>query len=372
MSEQGNSTALPDISTLPWSGGSTNGTSGTTTLSRDVIDLQNWAEFALPLVSSVGGLLTLVLGTVGNGLTMGVMRREKMKSAVATVYLMALAIADTSLLWVGVVHWWITSVFGTQIRMLHTVPCKLHTFAVSCLMMQSSWILVFVTVQRMLIVLFPFRAKNLATRRKAFISLIVLVIVTTAYNTYSLVAADLHHTKSAAGTSVTICTYLPQFHEFHNKYWSVLTLLMSLIFPCGTVFISNIVIIFKVTEARIKRSALVKTDTDDGQVKQMTATLISVSIIFLITNVPLVVMQFLSYPSPQDVKYTIIFKTILQFGTFLTSLNSAINFLLYCITGPTFRTELRAMLCNCCFKPTPPIGDNVNSANTITTSTSAV
>ena len=77
-------------------------------LDQDVLDLHNWARHNLRYLASIGGFLLVVLGTVGNGISMAVMRREGMKSAVAVIYLMALAITDTGLLWVGGGHWWIT------------------------------------------------------------------------------------------------------------------------------------------------------------------------------------------------------------------------------------------------------------------------
>ena len=56
-------------------------------LDRDVLDLQNWARYTLKYIASIGGFPLIVLGTVGNCISMAVMRREGMKSAVAVVYL---------------------------------------------------------------------------------------------------------------------------------------------------------------------------------------------------------------------------------------------------------------------------------------------
>ena len=126
------------------------------------------------LIGSIGAMLIVVLGTVGNGRTIAMMGRAKMKSAIATVYLLALAVADTGLLWIGAGQWWISRVFNIIIRDMDIWLCKFHYFFINYFLMLLAWILVFVTVQRMIVVVLPLKVKVIVTRKKAYISLVVL------------------------------------------------------------------------------------------------------------------------------------------------------------------------------------------------------
>ena len=382
----GNSTSLPSLlSTQTGNNGNVSGSNGNNSvhlprgppmmpkLPQDVLELLKWAEDNFDLIGSIGAMLIVVLGTVGNGLTIAMMRRAKMKSAVATVYLLALAVADTGLLWIGAGHWWISTAFKITIRDMDTWLCKFHFFFITYFSMLSAWILVFVTVQRMLIVAFPFKVKVIATRKKAYISLVVLCIALAAYGIYHLIYADLVTVAVVKGRPIRKCLFKREITEFHVKYYNYIALMATLLFPFLSLLIANIVIIVKVIQAKVKREALVSTQSDDGQVRQMTATLISVSVIFLVLNTPYVVVYyFLPLPDGTNIKYGIIFAIAGQFGSLLNSLNSAINFLLYCITGPTFRKELRGMLCRCCGRKAPPGSNSQISSGSFTTKATTV
>ena len=340
-------------------------------LPQDVLELLKWAEDNFDLIGSIGAMLIVVLGTVGNGLTIAMMRRARMKSSVATVYLLALAVADTGLLWIGAGHWWISTAFKINIRDMDTWLCKFHYFFITYFSMLPAWILVFVTVQRMLIVAFPFKVKVIATRKKAYISLVVLCIALAAYGIYHLIYADLVTVAVVKGRPIRKCLFKREITEFHFKYYNYIALMATLLLPFLSLLIANIVIIVKVIQAKVKREALVSTQSDDGQVRQMTATLISVSVIFLVLNTPYVVVYYFLPPADgTNIKYGIIIAG--QFGSLLNSLNSAINFLLYCITGPTFRKELRAMLCRCCGGKAPPGSNSQISSGSFTTKATAV
>ena len=328
-------------------------------LDQDILDLQNWARHNLEYIPSIGGFLLVVLGTLGNGISMAVMRRERMKSAVAVIYLMALAITDTGLLWIGGGHWWITFAFDLSLRTLHTATCKLHMFLTNLLHMLSAWIIVFVSVQRMLVVLFPYKAKQIATRKKSWVSLLVLILTLVAYNTYSLIAAELVDYPFYRGGTKIMCRYGISYEEFHKDYWNLISLLTTLIIPFSTIFIANFTLIVKFIQSKVQRSLVTSHEQNrSGQAKRITISLISVSLIFLILNTPFVIVFYLlRKPTAQDNKYGIIFNILRQCATFLATLNSAINFLLYCFTWPTFWMELCILMrewCSC-FRTTPSV-----------------
>ena len=338
-------------------------------LSQELLDLLDWHNQYVDFIGSIGGMLLIVLGTVGNGVSIAVMRREKLKSAVATIYLTALALVDTGLLWIGVASWWATTALGWSFRNKHLAMCRLELYLVNCLTMLSSWVLVLVSVQRALVVLFPFKAKVIATRKKSYASLIVLLLSIMTYNLYSIFTAKLE-TYENNGRVEGVCMYGAYVGDFDGKYWGVISLIMTLILPFGTLLIANVIIIIKVIQAKVKRSRLQSTDHDQGHVTKMTTTLVCVSVIFLILNTPYATVYYLmSTPDYTDLKYAVIFSILGQCANFLQALNSAINFALYCLTGPAFRKEIKAMFCRCCFKKKGESGQRRGSVSKQSTTT---
>ena len=267
-------------------------------LDQYIIDLQNWERHNLKYIASIRGFPLIVLGTVGNGISMAVMRRERMKSTVAVIYLMALALTDTGLLWIGCGHWWIHATFGLSLRDFHLATYILHITLINFLIMLSAWIIVFVSVQRMLVVLLPYKAKRIATRNKTWVSLFVLILTLVAYMTYSLITIRL--ANSASGRDV--CLFRLNRKKLYSICWSLISLLTTLILPSGTIFIANAVLIVKFIQSKVTGTLV----TSEGQImrrqaKRITITVISVSLIFLILNMPrVIVFYLLPLPTSQE------------------------------------------------------------------------
>ena len=236
-------------------------------------------------------------------------------------------------------------------------------FLVMFLTMLSAWIIVFVSVQRMLVVLLPYKAKQIATRKTSWVSLLVLILTLVAYNTYFLITGGLVKFTPYSGGTINLCMYGINnvYPQFHKDYWIRISLLTTLILPFSTIFIANIVLIVKFIQIKVKRSLVTSEEQSrSGQAKRIAITLISVSLIFLILNSPhVIVFYFLPLPTGRDTQYAIIFTILGQCASFLATLNSAINFLLYCFTWPTFWTELCILMrewCSC-FRTTHSVGN---------------
>ena len=325
---------------------------------QDFFDLWYWARDNLKYIGGIGGTLLLVLGTAGNFISMAVMRREKVKSAVVVIYLMALALTDTSFLWIISVQWSIAFIFKLNVRYVHTPTCKFLTFVTDFLYMLSAWIIALISVQRMLVVLLPYKAKQIATRKKTWVSLLILIPTLMAYNTFLLINfIDSCHGKG------TLCPSGINHEKFHYNFLSLISLLTTpVIFPFSTILIANIIIIAKLIQRKVKKN---------DQAKRITTTLISVSLIFLILNIPCDMMFYLlPKPTWPSYKYGGIFMIMRAFNTLLVNLNSAIYFLLYCFTWPTFRTELCIMMRECCscFRSNHSVR-NQRGQNTLTSTT---
>ena len=321
-------------------------------LTRDVRELIAWMDETLPRLASTGAPVLIIMGLLGNILTIVVMRRPSMKSASATVYLMALAIEDILLLGIGAGQWWLAATFRIYLVDQHRAFCKLMYFVSNFLMMTTTWTVVFVTMQRLICVAFPFKAKALCTRKKAYVSLVALGVIMTIYHSYTFFSVDLVERRTITGAVHKQCGIRPSLMVFHFKYYNIATLMIQIVVPFVLLAIANVVIIVRVILARLRRGKMQSNSNDiviDSEVKMMTLTLVSVSVIFLLLNSTMAfsLMSFYIpfFKNTRDVKILLILQTLNQFSTFFNAMNSAINFFLYCITGPTFRRELKSLFC---------------------------
>ena len=82
-------------------------------------------------------------------------------------------------------RYWISMMASVDIRTLTNIGCKVHIFLVYSVMQLSAWVIVLVTLERFVAVLFPFKSKQLFTRRRTYISFVVVCC--------SLITLNLHH-----------------------------------------------------------------------------------------------------------------------------------------------------------------------------------
>jgi len=129
--------------------------------------------FAMTLLRTVIPVIVL-MGTVGNTLSFCVLVRRRMRSTPMYFYLTLLAVADTFVLYVSAFKVWIRVL--TQFEVLHVsnVGCKLFMFILLCSLYMSAWLVVLVTLERFLVILFPFRGYLfMRIRRARFVHVLI-------------------------------------------------------------------------------------------------------------------------------------------------------------------------------------------------------
>ena len=106
--------------------------------------------------------LILVVGTLGNGLSLVVLRDRSFQGNAIVFALSALAAVDTSVLYTALLRQWILNLTDNQLNVrdsLGPISCKLHLHLTYFLQQLSSWTLVVVTVERTVCVAMPLKAK---------------------------------------------------------------------------------------------------------------------------------------------------------------------------------------------------------------------
>jgi hypothetical protein len=126
---------------------------------------------------------SLLVGLVGNVLTMRVMNSNSFSKLSARVFLIALAFSDTTVILNQPLHtMFIIEFFGRDIRAISSFGCKLSIWFFRTGKMMSSWFVVCICVERFVAVLFPFKVKILFTKRRSYMIIAIIFLALGIFN----------------------------------------------------------------------------------------------------------------------------------------------------------------------------------------------
>ena len=321
-----------------------NGNMSSETVSpEDVAMVMKHKETALT-VWQYGSPILLSTGTVGNILSVVVICRKKILHTTTSVYLLGLAAVDTASLYTGLLHLYMKNVHEYDWRLSSTASCKLHMFAGSVFLQYGAWLLVSVTLERLCAVYLPHRCREIFTKRNAAIGLTVQAIVIIAINAHYLVT----HEVLKMNSGVVICAAPTNSHwHFTHYVWPWIDYSLSSLLPSLLLLLCNSAIVCRIGHAESLRRRQLHAHGTGAKMSSMTAILLTVSLVFLISTAPLsiyiirnVALQ-LNADAVHRAQYSVVWAAL----NLLLYTNNAVNFLLYIVSGPRFRQELFKVLC---------------------------
>ena len=89
--------------------------------------------------------LIILFGTFGNVMTVIILRRLRSGWSAMNVYLTALALSDTAMLYTGALPMWSRKVLDYDVYASHVVICKLAVWGMNLASISSAWLLVALT-----------------------------------------------------------------------------------------------------------------------------------------------------------------------------------------------------------------------------------
>ncbi|CAH1797076.1 unnamed protein product [Owenia fusiformis] len=305
--------------------------------------------------------IILSVGIVGNAMAAVVLLQRTMRSSTSSMYLIALAFVDTIVLLTGLVREWIKygispyrEHFGywmmkpSDVRDYTDAGCKLHMFILYTTIHISAWLLVCLAVDRVIAVFIPHKSKLLCTHNVTLGAIGVTVLVCIALNAHFFVTVKLN-TRSGYSWCATNGDKNSTNAKWKKTY-QIIDAVVASYAPFVIMLSANLMIIGKLMLIKYKRGQMVSySSSNDSKLNTMTAILLTVNFVFFVTTCPIVVLK--KY-------YTVWFdlntwegymNNELAFAicNILFYLNSALNFLLYCISGPRFRREFMVLVRRC-------------------------
>ena len=294
------------------------------------------------------------LGTLGNLLTVLIILRQRNITS-TTLLLVCLACSDTLILYGGPLRNFISATWYFDIRHLNDALCKVLSYLTYVSSQLSSWLLVMLTLERTVCVMFPHRVKELCTVKNTGICVVLLTLSMLLLNSHFLFGAGL--VEDGGKLESFPCRGIYESYEKFSKYvWPWIDFYVYFAIPFAFIVTGNVLIIKKLALARRERKMLQnrKKCRQSLQSKNVTALLLFLCAMFLITLAP-VTVYFIGSPhwiesitsksDPRDIQegmeYISFWFTVTNCISYL---NATCNFILYVLSGSRFRKEVVSTL----------------------------
>lgn len=291
--------------------------------------------------------IVCVFGMTGNVMSIIVMSQRQMRSSTNT-YLFALAVSDLIKLFCDFLYFMVILLFqidtGTGNRAYGFLYPYAH-YVFNASLCVSAWLIVSVAVERYVYVCHPTRVKSYCSIQKArTISTSVFVVMSVLAVPYAMRYRTVEKLNNATGLMEydVIVTELWQNQLFTEIYTWLQNLMRSII-PLVILIILNTCIVYGLRRCRLLRSKTPKKH-------RITSMLVTVIVVFLVCITPDTIMSTFFGLGYSEENY--LARGIREITDLLLLINSAVNFIIYCIFNTIFWCHFRRLFCYTCFRNT--------------------
>uniref|UniRef100_W5LT91 Chemokine-like receptor 1 n=1 Tax=Astyanax mexicanus TaxID=7994 RepID=W5LT91_ASTMX len=268
----------------------------------------------------VVNVFIFLLGIVGNGVVIWI-AGFKMKKSVNTTWYLSLALSDfifcaslpVNTIYMATTNW----IFG------HFM-CKFTSFAMFLNMFSSIFLLVVISMDRCVSVMFPVWAQNQRTISKAWVMVILAWILATALSVPSVIYREV---QEHLGVHRCLNNYTTSEHS--HRTVATTRFVLGFIVPFLIIIFCYSIIIFKLKSNQMAKST--------KPFKVMTALIVTFFLCWLPYHTSVLIELNRSLPND-------IINLLLKIGTMTASANSFLNPILYVFMGNDFRRRFKSSI----------------------------
>lgn len=297
-------------------------------------------------LTGVASIVIISLGLIGNILTIAVLTKRTMQSS-TNCYLKALAMWDSVVLIITFFLIGIPSVSKTYRE--NILPYVIVYAYPAGLVGQTAtiWLTVSFTVERYIAVCHPLRAASMCTMARARMVILSVSVFSFVYNASRWFEYEIEYRLNPTDHTILVkekTTDMGESKIYRKVYFLCLYLPIMCFIPLTSLAVINIFLILAV-----KRSQRQRRDMNVRQSREnnVTLMLVSVVIVFMICQVPALIYNTAYAIDSNMVSTTSGWIILSLIRNYLVTLNSAINFLLYCAFGQKFRRIFIRTFCRC-------------------------
>ena len=303
-------------------------------------------------------LLFVVIGVIGNVLSMIVFTNKDMRGTSSNIYLLALAISDTLYLicvfFVDIlknIKCFYFPTINLDIINRSSIICQMSQYFSDFFSDYSTCLILVFTIDRLIAVYLPMRFKELCTLRRArVVCICVFMVVAIAIAPYHFMYMGLY---TQDGYFYYFCSIKSKDYEKRFMIMYISESLLFRIIPVIGIAILNVFIIVRVTKIsrdhqRMRSSSCRhnKRTKKDEKNLQLTIMLILVSTSYVLLYIPVLVTFVIDYLERHAVIHVSPDHMLMaeNYTRALYVFGFAINFFLYTISGQVFREQLQLIL----------------------------
>lgn len=297
------------------------------------------------ILLSIHSVLLVLFGTLGNCLTLRVVTSRHCKKSSFTVYLGALAVVDTLVLWVWPFKNWLSEIFQFYIQNTNIVMCKMINLLTYFGQHSSSWLVVALAAERFYCTFFPFQARIVCRPRTGLIIVGIISIVLFSVDAHLWYGLDL-----LTYDNETVCDLVEnEYADFFSYYYAWVDITVLFLLPTAFIVACNTATVIKLFKNRQELN-----QTWDSVTKKINKHALIITIVtsaaFMVSIGPLglfVILRPYIFPNNKTFYLPSTKKEMVIdfFVSLLAQVNHCSNFYLYVLSGARFRQLLKASLC---------------------------
>ncbi|XP_076470676.1 FMRFamide receptor-like [Babylonia areolata] len=329
----------PDGSSSNASGGGGGGNEGMTAEEMEMVLLTRFVMYG------VLGNLLVVLGLLGNTLSIVVLCNRRMRSS-TSFYLTSLAVYDNFILLSMLLFFnlpalgsRLPAISGWYARYIVIMPMW-YPLSLAA-QMGSIYTCVAFTVERFIAVCRPLHAANTCTKSRAKRTILLIFLWSVLYNIprYFHYEAGRHWNNSTQAHEMRVTeTDFAKNDVFRHVYIIYFQLIFMFLLPFLVISVLNAALLKAINRSRQQRQQM---STSATREHNLTVMLVAVIVVFLVCQFPTIVDNILVAIVREEKHGKVLqYQLLYTVCTFLVTINSSLNFVLYCLFGKKFRMVL--------------------------------
>lgn len=301
------------------------------------------------IVWGYAGIVLSLFGIVGNVITILVLTSPSMRTTSTNIYLTALSCSNIAFLLIFIPSYSIRYLLGYRLYITNQPPfafeillTRLPTTPVyNIISLSIIYLTVAVSMDRLILIKFPLKAKQILTQRTTLLTILFIYIFTIIY-------CIPYWLEQRYDSELKRCV-LTTIGKKINKYTRIYSYIpVVYLIPFATLTFINITIIQNlIANKQRKKSLGAKTSKKKQADYYITLMLVTVIIVFVLCQLPLLILNVWYAVDPVNSSHSLLFHSLNSLGILLIVFNTSTNFLLYCFFGQKFRQTLIELILNC-------------------------
>jgi len=302
-------------------------------------------------------ILFLIVGTIGNLLSVYVVLRSKLRRHSTFIYLAFLSVVDLIVLYTFSINFILHAWFNIDLQHVSLIACKIYSFSIYFFPQTSAWILTAVSIDRVCALTRGIRKtrKTRITYMSILIIFLILFVLNVQFlfynntyrfrdeyeynneNIYRIVDTDMD-------INVVQCSSENHeiYKEFYQHIWVYVDAFINVYLPFLLMFLCSTIIFLSV----LRTMGNANNSNKRLVARSLSTMLLSINTMFVLLTGPIVIYliyekrTFSTGTYDCDIRVKAKYKMMKLFFIILMNANHTGNILVYCLTGTEFRTQL--------------------------------